>query len=199
MPVLFNEAKEHDELKQPYLETLMQYAPESVAGLVYDPGWTQSSAYIDHLVKEGLFDPQEALRAKAFQFNGYYCVLALPSLVATKRKHPIFISQKGFDVMKDESYFLSSLLDHEAFHTDDLANGIHTGSVIIDSSNVHALRLKALICIMERRAYKNQIAHLADRGISDKSFMKWLSWHLEDYASLSLPDPKTELEQQLGF
>lgn len=183
--------------KQGYLDGLLRLCPESVQALVYDPDWAHRNAHMESLAAENYLDKDEVEKVKPMMEDAYFIVTFPPSLVGVKRKHPIFVSDGGFNKMKTEQHFLSSLLDHEAYHTDDLMYGIRLrNGVIIDYTNIDELTPKTVINIREVTAYRNQLQQIRNRELNDPYFIEWLKWQLRLHMdALSAINPNTELER----
>lgn len=195
----FLEAKSNPELRQPYLDSIMSQCPESVEALVYDPEFTHRFSYADSLVVEGHLDGAELEREKPLMQITYFMVVYSPSRLGLGGKIPIFISNSGFDKMKDEPYFLNCVLDHEAVHTDDVMYGLrlHDG-ILIDHTNVDQLSPNTIIGLREIRAYRNQLNMLGKRGIKNSIFRDWITCNIDTYGkSLNSVVPKSELEKRV--
>lgn len=144
--ITFSEAKSNSELKQAYLDIVLESCSESVQGVVYDPEWLNRNAYMDRLVDENHLDGTEVEKIKPYMKDSYFLVIFSPSLLGTGRKHPIFVSDNGFGKMKSKPHFLSSILDHEELHTDNLRNGMRlSNDVLIDHTNIDELNPKIVI------------------------------------------------------
>ena len=199
----FSEAKSYSGLKQIYLDCVMQSCPESVQGLIYDPGWSNRIAYEDRLIAEGHIDKSEFEKEREKDRpevkNAYFLVIFSPSLLGLGRRHPIFVSDKGFDKMKSEAHFLSCVLDHESFHTDSLTYGMRLpNGILIDHCNIDQLSQETVRNFREVIAYRNQLHKLTERGIDDSVFEGWLQRQTVAYRyALYSINPKSDLEKQV--
>lgn len=195
----YPEAQANNEFKQIYLDKIMHSCPESVQELVYDPDWKLREAHEDKLIAEGHLEKSELENARLCSKGAYFLVVFSPSLLGLGRKHPIFVSDNGFNKMKSESHFLSSVLDHEALHTNDLMHGMKLpNNILIDHSNIGELSPQTVINAREAIAYRNQLRNLKNRGVDDEYFKEWLEWQLDCCRqSLYSINPKSDLEKRV--
>lgn len=195
--ITFLQAKANDKLKQKYLDKVVQYCPESVRALVYDPDWSNKNSYIDLLTVENYLDSNKGEEIKHCLKDAYFIVVFPHSLLGAERKSPIFVSNRGFEKMKSEAHFMNSLLDHEALHTDDLMHGIRPKEgICINSDNAKQLNPRIITHLEEVLAYKNQLKKFKEKGIDDPHFKGWLEWELDFHErELYSINPNTELER----
>ncbi|MDP3027412.1 MAG: hypothetical protein Q8N63_06900 [Nanoarchaeota archaeon] len=194
--ITYNLARENKELRQIYLDKIMQDCPNSVESLVYDSSWHNRDLYADKLVYEGFLNADEEKNGRYILKKAYFIVMFSPKLVGVYRKHPIFISDKGFEI-NSEANFLSSVLDHESRHTNDLMHGMKLlDGFVINNENIGHLNPETIINLREARAYLNQLRNFKKRGVNDSYFKEWVRWRLaECEKALYSITPKTEAER----
>jgi len=196
--ITFSEAKSNPELRQAYFNSLMPQCPESVQAIIYDPIWTNYHSYAKTLIKEGHIDRSLFNLEKPQSTRIYFKVLYSYSLLGLGRTHPIFVFDYAFDKGWDEPKFLNSLLDHEAYHTDDLMYGVRIQNILINNANVNGLNNITFKFLLEFRAYKNQLRMLEERGIQDKDFENLISLNIDICErELSSVNPISELERKV--
>jgi len=196
--ISYLEAKANPELRQPYLDSIMLQCPESVEALVYGPNEKKLDEYKELLTEEGHFNRNQIGEEKLSKNPTFFGVVYSPSILGSGRKHPIFVSDAGFDSTQDEPEILNLMLDHEAFHASDLMYGIRMQDCLINYDNVGELREGVIMNLLEIRAYKNQLGMVEERGIEDKSFENWISFELDICQRvLRFVSPKSELERKV--
>jgi len=199
----FTEAKSNPELRQLYLDSIMPQCPESVEALVYDDDRSKVSSFSDILLSEGYMDIKWrriiTKDIENFMEPPYSMVVCPSTLLGRERKQPIFVTEMSFDETETESYLLSRILDHETYHADDAMYGLrlHDG-LLIDHTNESGFSPITLACLMEIRAYGNQLRNLNKRNISDENFRGDIVSELESYEyQLSQVKPKSKLESKV--
>jgi len=196
--ISYLEAETNPKLRQPYLDGIMPQCPESVEALVYDPNGKELDKYTELLTEEEHFKPNQIGREKPSKNPTYFDVVYSTSILGNGKKHPIFISDAGFDSTQYEPVILNLILDHEAFHTSDLMYGIRMQDCLINYDNVGELRGEVLMNLLEIRAYKNQLGMIEVRGIKDKSFGSWILFEIDScQRELRSVNPKSELERKV--
>ncbi len=196
--ITFKEARDSTQLRQSYLDQVMKLCPESVQALIYDPKGSQRIEYEDRLVAEGHLDKYKIEESRANIEGAMFVVIYSQSLVGSGRSHPIFVRESGFKKIDHKSPFLSSILDHEASHTDDLMYGIRLPGLLINQENTSQISETMLMFLREVIAYRKQFYNLHKRGIGESGFKHFLYWQLGAYEkelwSMTL---KTDLERRV--
>jgi len=195
--IIFEQALTNHSKKQAYLDQIPTH--ESVEALVYDPQWEQRIEYEEKLIKEGIVPP-EIRETRQFISKAYFIVLFSPKILGAGGSHPIFVSNYGFEKMQTEPNFLSAVLDHEAYHTDELMNGMQIPNGVIDYQNIDQVNPQIVMNLREFNAGQNQLEHLAERGCG-RRFREWIEMGTQAHErNLRQIIPTNDLERQaLGY
>lgn len=195
----FEAAKENPKLRQAYLDSLLSQCPESVKKAVYDPEYKQGEQHLEKLRKEGHINKRIAKECKqAMVFCDLYVVMP-HVLMGVKRKHPIFVTIEGIEKPKNQKQFLNQLIDHEAYHTQDLYKGICLNNELkIDYTNIRSIHPATMNAVWELRAHDNQFKQAIKKGIRDHDFLMNIQNYLDEkYLFFAGLIPQTNLEDMV--
>ena len=187
-----------EELRQPYLDSLLKGCPPSVDNIVYDNTGEKSDEYLSGLVDKGLADKEIADKhtGLAPKRRPHMVVVGTPQILGRGLKQPIFVSDAAFRVYGVESLFLNVLIDHECVHASDFMNGITVNSLDITYRDVDEFNPFTCITLMEYHAFNVQIARLQKRNITRRDFIDDMLLRrsfVED--ALKKTKPKTNFER----
>ena len=167
--LFFEKARKNPELRQAYLNTVLKQCPESVSQIIYDPQpMKKAKKYLKQIVKQGYLSPKDARRGKVQLSIALMAVVGSESMRGIKKTHPIFVTGEAFYKARDEKQFLNALIDHEAYHTQDMANGMQlTDDLIINHRNYKLLQPGICNHLRELRALRNEYDQAIKKGIRE--------------------------------
>ncbi|OGZ70763.1 MAG: hypothetical protein A2904_02560 [Candidatus Staskawiczbacteria bacterium RIFCSPLOWO2_01_FULL_33_9] len=197
----FQEARKDESLKQIYLDEVLKRCPKSVEAVIYDPDFKGRFSRFDDLVNQGVMDFDNAEKAKEVVGNGsnYFGIIFVPTIFGKGLKQTIYVSDKAFQKLGVEDYFLISLIDHEGFHAIDFMDGIRLPSgTYLSHENLGELQEGTFISGREIRAHKNELNSIRQKGFEGTTFFHWVTYNLDyNIEQLERISPKNELEVEV--
>lgn len=131
--------------------------------------------------------------------NNYFGILFVPKLFGTGLKQTIYVSEKAFQKLGVEDYFLSALTNHEGFHATDFQNGMNfNNGLFLNYQNIEQIQNITFILAREIRANKNEMRKLREKNLSENSYFAFLDLNLSFLLDgLREVVPKNDLESKL--
>lgn len=156
----FQEARNNPARRQEYLDSLFESLPEQlsyVTGFRYDPSGEDAVAYISSLVTVS-----EEKKRMLFTRPVLAWTPMIYAHIGQGRSVPVFVKDPAFEDCHQESDLLSVLVDHEAIHARNYAEGIQVGEHVLDNRiwlfiNAGQFDPRVLEIVDEVQAYTYQL------------------------------------------
>jgi hypothetical protein len=167
----YAQINEYSKFRQAYLNSIKPMMPTSVSELIYDDSGIEVVKHVCKMNERRDFDQQRLIDLTSDVYGHFdktsFMVLSYYKWMGSGEKHPIFVLPRAFASKHNEEIFLNTLVDHEAFHTDSLTNGLvlPNGKIVTGDNAEEYGGEKFLHYVEEFLACDNQLAAFDKKNI----------------------------------
>ncbi|MBT5022454.1 hypothetical protein HOK51_04840 [Candidatus Woesearchaeota archaeon] len=195
----FKEAKYIPDLRQKYLDSILEQNPsDSVGRIIYNPQRTESDSRIRFLMATNSITVEDAgyLMRKTKEFGDIACVLTPWNMLGNGENQDIYVNAEAFQNLTEDQ-LVRTITDHEYTHAHDMKHGIDiVGEYVLTTKDIEQIQPETLANMFELRAHLTVMTGLHKKNmLVTPEFSATFKSVLNYGAKLMIANPKSQFEK----